>query len=246
MKKRKIALIVSLILNLLLVVVLLNIMQNRGGMYYVRAKINNHLPGHEKQVNVYQEIKKNLFNPKNTEHVDYVFAGDSQIDYNEWSELFPGLSIANRGLAGDTSTDLFGRIEQIVKLKPKKVFIMIGINDIQRQIPLKTTIDNYENIVGALKKGVPNVDIVVHAVLHVENEHFQMYLYQNASKINQKVSKLNKELETFTNKNSLTFIDMNSDLTENGQLRSDLTIDGLHLNSEGYAIWKSRIIDIVK
>lgn len=59
-----------------------------------------------------------------------VFLGDSITEKIDWKELFSKNNILNRGIGSDTISGLINRTDSIVKLKPSKVFLMIGINDI--------------------------------------------------------------------------------------------------------------------
>jgi len=61
---------------------------------------------------------------------DTVMLGDSPTHWGEWSELFPGKSISNRGIAGDEIRNVFSRLASVYQLKPKTIFLMMGTNDL--------------------------------------------------------------------------------------------------------------------
>ena len=63
---------------------------------------------------------------------DIIFAGNSITDGSEWNELFGDKRIKNRGISGDITTGVIHRLDEIVKRKPAKVFLMIGTNDLAR------------------------------------------------------------------------------------------------------------------
>lgn len=67
----------------------------------------------------------NYYNP-------IVFLGDSITEKIDWHELFHNshYDILNRGIGSDTISGVINRINTIINLKPSKVFLMIGINDI--------------------------------------------------------------------------------------------------------------------
>lgn len=52
-----------------------------------------------------------------------------------------GKEIINRGIGSDTAEGLYNRVDQITRLQPDVVFIMIGINDVELGIPASDTID---------------------------------------------------------------------------------------------------------
>ena len=61
---------------------------------------------------------------------DIVFIGNSITNGAEWSELFPEKKVKNRGISGDTPEGVYDRLDPVVKGKPAKIFILIGVNDI--------------------------------------------------------------------------------------------------------------------
>ncbi len=61
---------------------------------------------------------------------EVVMLGDSLIESGLWNEMFQGVAIANRGVRGDMAEDLLHRLDTVTNVGPRKVFIMVGINDI--------------------------------------------------------------------------------------------------------------------
>ena len=59
-----------------------------------------------------------------------VFLGDSLIDFFPIQDFFPRVKIYNRGIAGDTTKDLLKRLDNVIELKPSKLFLQIGTNDL--------------------------------------------------------------------------------------------------------------------
>ena len=64
-----------------------------------------------------------------------IFLGDSLTEWFELGKYFPGLAIINEGIAGDTTYGVLQRLEAIIKKPAKKIFLMIGINDIFNDFP---------------------------------------------------------------------------------------------------------------
>src|SRR5262249_1762037 len=67
---------------------------------------------------------------------DAVMLGDSNTEWVDWHELFPGVQFLNRGIAGDTSAGVLNRLDEVIGRHPKVVFLMIGINDLQARLPI--------------------------------------------------------------------------------------------------------------
>ena len=90
---------------------------------------------------------------------DIVFIGNSITNGAEWNELFPRKRVKNRGISGDTSEEVYDRLEAIVKGKPAKIFILIGINDISRGIEVETIVQNMKQIVEKIQNESPKTKI---------------------------------------------------------------------------------------
>lgn len=65
---------------------------------------------------------------------DIIFLGNSITDGGEWSELFADLSIKNRGISGDNSAGVLNRLDEVYSRHPVKVFLLIGTNDLARNL----------------------------------------------------------------------------------------------------------------
>ena len=73
---------------------------------------------------------------------DIIFIGNSITDGAEWSELFADNRIKNRGISGDISAGVLNRLDEIVNRKPAKVFLLIGVNDLSRNISTDSIFKN--------------------------------------------------------------------------------------------------------
>jgi len=56
-------------------------------------------------------------------------------------------TVINRGIGGDITFDVLQRLDDVIKRKPSKLFILIGINDIGKDIPDAVIADNYRKII---------------------------------------------------------------------------------------------------
>lgn len=163
--------------------------------------------------------------------VDIVMLGDSITFGIDWSELFDK-KIANRGIGSDTTKGFLGRMEQVYIINPKKVFIMGGINDISRRYSVETIFLNYSKIINELQQ--KNI-----------TPYVQSTLFTNRIDLNLKVKELNYLLKEFCNNNQIEYIDLNKKLSSKDILEEKYTYDGVHLNEEGYKIWKETIKNFI-
>ena len=143
------------------------------------------------------------------------------------------------GKDGNITEDICNRLEEVMRLKPCKIFIMMGINDLCRTnpIPQEETISNYLAVLSGLNKNCPGIKIYVQSILPIRGDK---------KTTNDKIMLLNEKIKEISNKAKATYINLFIlFLDENGELKSEYTIDGLHLSEEGYEIWKSAITEYI-
>ena len=63
-------------------------------------------------------------------------------------------NVINRGISGDNSYGVFHRLDAVLALKPKKIFLLIGVNDIKRGTPLDIIANNYERIIQKVTRAI--------------------------------------------------------------------------------------------
>lgn len=185
------------------------------------------------ELQAYQEARLGYFKQNNPrqEKGGVVFAGDSLIEFFPIKKyLGRDLNLINRGIAGtDTAWLLQHLQEQVFDLKPSKVFLLIGTNDIGMGIPLPEILANIVEIISEIRSQSVETDIYLLSLLPVNQDP----IFQERVKIrkNQIIEELNLSLSLLS---SLTYVDLYSCLLENAQLGQEYTTDGLHLNQEGY------------
>jgi lysophospholipase L1-like esterase len=173
----------------------------------------------------------------NKQNYEIILLGDSITAGGNWDHLLSNYNIANYGIPGDTTDGMLLRLEEIYLANPKKVFIMIGTNDIAFINPnlnytIITVFNNYQEIVNSLRKH--GIEVIIQSTLNV--------LSENTGRSNDEINKLNDLLKIFCFENEIKYLDINSVLTKDGLLQKQYTTDGLHLNEMGYEQWKLIII----
>jgi lysophospholipase L1-like esterase len=173
-----------------------------------------------------------------------VFLGDSITDGGEWAEIFENCNVLNRGISGDRAQWLGKRITPIVNGGPKKLFIMIGTNDLRVGNPIGDIIYDVSAIVDIFKEKSPNTEIYIQSVLPVD---VTTKRYLETPNRNKEINDLNERYKKLCEKEGLTYIDLNTAMAdENGNLRKDMSNDGLHLLPKGYMTWKNIILPFVE
>lgn len=166
-----------------------------------------------------------------------VMLGDSITDGVEWYELLENNKIQNRGISGDTTYGVLNRLGSINK-SIKKVFIMIGINDIASYKSVDEIYNNYLKIIEILEK--EGTKVYIQSILYLGND------YLNAKKFNLQVSELNLKLQNLAKNKNIVFINLNSIFASTGYLEKKYTSDEIHLNGEAYVLWAEAIKPYIK
>lgn len=94
---------------------------------------------------------------------DVVMIGDSITHAGHWEEIFPDVKIANRAIGGDKTSDILDRMSDILLVKPRKAFIMIGINDLGQSKSVDEIFNNYSKIVEQLQNR--NIVVIIQSTL---------------------------------------------------------------------------------
>jgi len=168
-----------------------------------------------------------------------LFIGDSLTDGAEWATLFNGTNTLNFGISGETSAGVINRLPEIVRHRPAKIFLMIGINDLARNISVDSIFFNTSLIIKYLKENSPGTEIFVQSVLPV-NDIFKTFTAHTSKRYS--IEKLNLKLSDSAEFLGYQFLNLYpSFVGEKGRLNSDFTNDGLHLTGAGYILWKNLI-----
>ena len=166
---------------------------------------------------------------------DIVFLGNSITDRVDWNELLGMVHVHNRGISGDITFGVLQRLNEVIDGYPEKVFILIGINDVSRNIPDSLIANNYREIVDRIKKASPRTKIYFQTLLPVNNEFTQ---FKNHYNKDEHILWLNQQIKALGKEKGITVIDLYPHFLDQQQkLDKKYTLDGLHLNAEGYKVW---------
>lgn len=169
---------------------------------------------------------------------DVVFLGNSITARTDWSMLLDLPNARNRGISGDISFGVLERLDEVISGKPAKVFLLIGINDISRNIPDSLVIGNISKIVDRIQKGAKRTKVFVYTLLPVNSSFGK---FKNHYNKDEHILWVNDQIRKLAAKN-VTVIDIYPDfLDAENRLRAELTNDGLHPNAAGYEIFKAKL-----
>lgn len=162
--------------------------------------------------------------------------GDSITEGFDVNKLLPELSIINKGVSGDSTVETYNRIEkEWFILKPHKIFICIGTNDIARGRDDEFIILNIKKIVEKLRINSPKSDIIITSLFPTRN---------NPERSNERINNLNLKLRSFSDSESMKYLDMNQHFKDDqGKLKKEYSLDGLHLNEAAYKQWAIKLLE---
>lgn len=232
------ALTISVIINILFILFGGYVIQKKGGIDYLKRKF-----GIQTEVvsatdyGVYYKTKKSIFEIMPNDTNEIIFLGNSITDYCEWHELFGKANIKNRGIGGDIINGVYDRLNEIVESNPKKIFLMIGINDLARKRTVEQILSDYERLIISIKEKSPRTRLYIQSILPTVN--------RDDIKSNDIIT-INKGLMNLTTKYNLTYVDLFDLLrTNENKLDTVYTFDGVHVNGQGYLLWKKAIVNYV-
>jgi len=172
-----------------------------------------------------------------------VFFGDSISHEGDWDSMFPGVHALNRGISGDTTMGLLNRQSEVIELKPRTVFLLIGTNDLCFGRPADQVVVNYRKILDRFKKELPQTKVYVQSVLPINEQMHHPRGYRS----NKNIEALNPKIKKAAEDYGYTWIDIAPSFRDpSNQLDVRLTRDGLHLSERGYRVWKDKIASLVK
>lgn len=180
-------------------------------------------------------LKVGIFKSLPNSDKDVVFLGNSITAGVDWNELL-GLRYArNRGISGDITFGVLERLDEVIEGKPQKVFILIGVNDISRNIPDSFIVSNYKKIISRIQAGSPKTKIYLQTLLPVNNEFTQ---FKNHYNKDEHILFVNNAIKDLAKMYRVRLIDLYPHfLDTTGKLNKQYTEDGLHLNAAGYQYW---------
>lgn len=202
----------------------------------VKAQHPNYSPIYDQRASLFEVLP--------VDSTSIVFLGNSITQGCEWHELFGMSEIKNRGISGDIVDGMRERIKPIVDGKPRKIFVMCGINDISHNLSADSIAANYANLVDYIHSETPNTKIYIQSILPINNAYRRYKAIFGKENV---VPETNALLEQYANSRGFTWINLYDLFTDSeGNLSSEYTNDGLHLLGTGYLVWRDRIMPYVK
>lgn len=176
---------------------------------------------------------------------DIVMLGNSLTENGkDWNKRLGTNNIRNRGIIGDEAMGVYDRLHQILPGKPKKIFLMIGVNDVSHDLTADSVVCLIGQLVDKIQKESPTTTLYLQSLLPI-NENKSKYKTMIGKTL--LIPQINDKLQVLCYDKGITFINLFPLFTEGNTyvLREELTRDGLHIIDEGYDIWSKGLAEYI-
>lgn len=189
------------------------------------------------QLGRYRAANEALTPPKPGEK-RVLFFGDSITDAWHLDQYFPGKGYLNRGIGGQTTSQMLVRFRQdVIDLQPAVVVILAGTNDIAGNtgpISVQDIEANYATLAEMAR--AHHIRVVFSSVMPVHDYTPQSQDFF-AQRSPAKILALNAWLKDYSAAHGLVYLDYFIAMLDGQELlKKDLALDGLHPNDAGYKI----------
>lgn len=138
----------------------------------------------------------------------------------------------NQGISGDTTGGILKRLPAISSIRPDKIYIMVGINDLRRGLSDEEILNNHRQIMRHLHNQHPHTQIIVQSILPTRFTAIP----------NSRIRNLNQQIAIIVQQEKAVYLNIHNSFTDTqGNLQRELTTDGIHLSLSGYQVWQSAL-----
>lgn len=231
--------------NKLAVILLTNSVHPDGhtSVIRLRAVVTNAVAGAitgdthtDHYLNKVEEFNSVTITPKTT-----VMLGNSLTENaGDWGARLGMKNIVNLGISGDDVPGIYERLHQILPYHPARIVLMEGINDVSHHLSNAEIAHSVAATVDRIRRESPSTKLILQSLLPI-NEEFKRF--KNLEGKTDSVPEINKMLEAIAKEKGIEYINLFPLFTEGNTnvLKKSLTVEGLHLNEEGYKIWSEEL-----
>ncbi len=185
---------------------------------------------------------------------EIVFAGSSLMEGLPIGELLAehgdDTVIYNRGVGGFVTDELLAALDVcVLDLKPRRIFINIGTNDLSNpNLTIEQVMEKYDAIITAIEKALPKVEIYMMAYYPINIDAAIEEIKPNLRiRTNEKIALANAQVEQLALCHGQRYIDVNDNLKDEcGRLKAEYTYEGMHIKKCGYATIYDDLMRYVK
>ena len=192
---------------------------------------------------IYDQLNKEVIIDKNEGRIVFIGNSITQGWKNFMPEMFDNQTFINRGISGQTSTEMLVRFRtDVINLKPKVVVILAGTNDIAGN----TLFRGLEIVVGNISSMAElasqnNIKVILCSVLPAAD-----FPWRKGKNPDIKIPLLNRLIKDYAQKKGFYYLDYYNLMNDgNNGLKKDYGNDGVHPNMNGYKLMQKMVLDAI-
>jgi lysophospholipase L1-like esterase len=160
------------------------------------------------------------------------------------TNMLPGRKTwLNQAISGESSGGLRNRLYLLDETNPEALFIMVGINDLIWGGSEADLVYNVRMMINYLRQTHPDTRVVVQSILPHGGEASTWEGRDRLVAIDpDRIRAINDQIKLVAIETGADYLNLYPLFaTGEGYLRPDLTTDGLHLNENGYMVWRTAL-----
>lgn len=171
-----------------------------------------------------------------------LFVGSSLMEMFPVEKLFREreipIAVYNRGIGGFVIAELERALDVcVLDLAPRRIFINIGTNDLnEASLTMEELVRRYERVLDRIAEHLPSAEIYLMAYYPINEEAATEEMKPCLRvRTNARICEANAAVQQMAKRRGLRYIDVNDALKdEQGRLKAEYTIEGMHIREEGY------------
>lgn len=138
----------------------------------------------------------------------------------------------NQGISGENSGQILQRLFAFSRTRPDTIYVLAGINDLRQGASDEVILNNLRQIARRLRLNHPLTQVVLQSILPTHSSAIP----------NERIRNLNQQIAVIAQQEGAGYLDLHTLFAdEQGQMRQDLTTDGIHLTRRGYEVWQEAL-----
>jgi hypothetical protein len=172
----------------------------------------------------YYELLHEVYSQIPVTDVETVIIGDSHVQLMPWPNLLASPQMVTMGVGGDTFAGIRDRLDDALRLKPVKIVLMGGTNDINKGKTAEAIVNDILAIAGDVTARLPDCKIFIVSIFPFNPDG------KNQKLKNEKVAEINESLQKKSG-SQIRVIDLFSTMKT---WDPSFFYDDWHLSSKGY------------
>jgi lysophospholipase L1-like esterase len=188
-------------------------------------------PTHEQWLSLLEQEAKSVAQGQGANRLA-ILLGDSLSMWFPSGGLPSGQIWLNQGISGENSGQIRQRLWAFSETRPDTIYVMAGTNDLRQGISDRIILDNLRQIVRRLRLYHPQSQVIIQSILPTRLTAIG----------SERVRHLNQQIALIAQQEGIGYLNLHTLFADaQGQLRQDLTTDGIHLTRRGYQVWEEAI-----